>query len=868
MNRPPRFPMWLLRLIANRNIVDEIEGDLHEDFLDNLESKGLSKARRIYLWTAFRSVRPYLLAHKQAYRKPKYIDMVIYHLKMATRHMSKSRVFTAINIFGLTIGLASSLAILLFVLDQRQTDDFQSRQDRIYRLESALEREGVITRNTYIHSNAMPTIAKNIPGIETYVRMSKSPRTLLSETEGKQSLIEEDFLFVDPDFFKVFDFEILSGNPDKLIDEPSSVVITESAALRHFGHTDVVGKTISSNSEDAEPRIISALMADPPGNSSLQFDFVSGNAELFPPSGHYSFKTRFSLSLPTYLLLSPGTSPDEVADKIVPELSKHTDKKNLVESVYSLNSFEDLKYDIAVSDRLIAPVDKRVIGMFSIIAVFIISLALINYINLTSARSIQRAHEVGVRKVVGAGRKTLVNQLLTESLVICLIALPLAILALELIIPSFETILERKLFFEYRTNPAFLAALLGFTLLLSGIAGLYPALLLSRFKFSHMMKGRPEHGQKGSLLRKALVIFQFTFSIALIICVFLVQNQLDFVRNKTLSYSPEHIIVLKGQFGMLSKNYKTVKAELGQLPGVDMVSMANSSPGDDRFMTSTHPKVSARMSRYVVDEDYLKLFNLNMVEGSYFNPLADSATTHVIINQALADVLELEDPLYSTAFKFHGRHNNKIIGIVENFHFESLRDEIKPVIIAPAASLAPALTQVIVKVENTEFDQTIKNIEAVWNKFFPDVIFDYQFLDDKLDRLYTAEYRLSKIFGLFTVLAILITCLGLFGLSMHISEVKLKEVSIRKVLGASITQIMRLLSGQVYWLVGIAALIASPLAWYFMNQWLQDFAYKTVISADTFVITLIACLILATLTISWHALKTARTNPAETLRNE
>lgn len=868
MRRPPRFPIWLLRLVANRSIADEIEGDLHEDYLDNMEAKGPGKARRIYLWTALCSLRPYLLAHRRENRKPKYTDMVIYHLKMATRHISKSRVFTAINIFGLTIGLASSLAILLFVLDQQQMDNFQTKQDRIYRLESTMERNGELSRNTKVHSNLMPTIAENIPGIETFVRISKSPRTLLSEKEGKQSLIEEDFLFVDADFFKVFNFEILNGDPDGLISDPSSVVITESAALRHFGQTDVVGKTIRSNYEDDAPKKISAVMADPPGNSSLQFDFVSSNAPLFPPSGQISFKARFSLSLPTYLVLSPGITPDEVTDKIVPELSKHTDKKNLIESTYSLNSFDDLKYDIAVSDGLIAPVDKRVISMFSIIAVFIISLALINYINLTSARSIQRAHEVGVRKVVGAGRKTLIGQLLTESLVICLIALPLAIIALELIIPSFEAILERQLFFEYKTNPAFLAGLLGFTLILSAIVGLYPALLLSRFKFSHTIKGRPEHSQKGSVLRKALVIFQFTFSIALIICVFLVQSQLDFVRNKTLSYSPEHILVLKGQFGMLSRNYKTVKAELSQLPGVAQVSIANSSPGDNRFMTSTNPKVSARMARYVVDEDYLKLFNLNMVAGSHFNPLADSATTHVIINQALADVLELEDPLYSTAFKFHGRHNNKIIGIVENFHFESLRDEIKPVIISPASSLAPALTQVIIKVENTDFEQTIDNVEAVWNKFFPDVIFDYQFLDDKLDRLYTAEYRLSKIFGLFTILAILITCLGLFGLSMHISEVKLKEVSIRKVLGASMGQIMRLLSGQVYWLVGIAALIASPLAWYFMNEWLQDFAYKKAVSAETFVLTLIACLLLATLTISWHALKTARTNPAETLRNE
>ncbi len=868
MRRPPRFPIWLLRLIAHRGIVEEIEGDLYEDYLENIEAKGLRKARSIYRWTALCSLRPYLLAHRRENRKPKYTDMVIYHLKMATRSMSKNRVFTAINIFGLTVGLASSLAILLFIIDQSRMDDFQTKQDRIYRLEAERERGGALTRSTKLHSHLMPSIAENLPGIEAYARFQKSARTIVSYKDGNKSLTEEVFIFADPAFFELFDFNIVSGNPQHLISEPQTTVITVSAALRHFGHTDVVGETVELSGKYEKPKTITAVVADPPGNSSIQFDFIASNEDSFPPPGANPFKARFSASVPVYLLLSPGTSPEAIATQVAPELSKHTDKKSLVESVYSLSNFDNLKYDIEVSDDIIQPVDKRVIQMFAIIAIFIISLALINYVNLTSARSIQRALEAGIRKVVGANRRTLIAQLLMESLVICLIALPLSILALELIIPYFEAILERKLFFDYKTNLLFLSGLVAFTLLLAAIAGFYPAVIISRFKFSHIIKGRPERSRKGALLRKVLVVFQFTFSIALIIGVFLVQGQLNFVRTQTLNYSPEHIIVLKGQFGMMSKNYKAVKAEIQQLPGVQKVSIASSSPGDDFFMSSTRPGMAATMTNCIADEDYMDLFNLKLLQGDKFNPRADSAGTHVIINQALADVLEVEDPLYSTAFKFYGRSNNKIIGIVENFHFESLRDEIKPMFIIPASSLAPALTQIIVKVEASTFDQTLEGLEATWDKFYPDAIFNYQFLDDKLDRYYTAEHRLSRIFGLFTILAIIITCLGLFGLSMHISEVRLKEVSIRKVLGASMRQIMQLLSGQVYLLVGIASLIASPLAWYFMNQWLQDFAYKKAISADTFVLTLMACLALATLTISWHALKTARTNPAETLRNE
>jgi putative ABC transport system permease protein len=868
MSRPPRFPLFLISLLANRSLAEEIAGDLYEDFLENIEAKGLRRARRIYLWTAFCSLRPYLLAHKQAYRKPKYTDMVIYHLKMALRGMSKNRTFTAINIFGLTIGLASSLAILLFIIDQSLMDDFQTKQDRIYRLEATRERGGTPTRYVKLHSHLVPAIAENLPGIATYARVQKSERTIISNKDGNKSLTEEDFLFADPDFFKIFDFETVSGKPDEMITAPQTVAITVSAALRHFGHTDVVGKVLEFSSKYDKPRTITAVLADPPANSSIQFDFISSNEDLFPPASANPFKASFSANLPVYLLLSPGTSPESIAEKIAPELSKHTEKKSLVESTYRLSSFDELKYDIDVADGIISPVDRRVIQMFSIIAVFIICLALVNYVNLTSARSIRRAHEVGIRKVAGAGRRTLISQLLTESLTICLIALPLALITLELIIPYFETILGRVLFFDYKSSLPFMAGLLGFTLLLSAIAGLYPALVLSKFKFTQTLKGRPEHSKSGALLRKALVIFQFTFSIALIICAFLVQRQLDFIRSQTLSYSPEHIIVVKGKFGMMSKQYKTIKTELQQVPGIQKVSIANSSPGDDFFMSSTRPSMSVPMTNYIADEDYLDLFNIKLLRGNQFNPAADSANAQVIINQALADILETADPLNSTAFKFYGRTNNKIIGIVENFHFESLREVIQPAFIVPATSMPPGLTKIIVRVETTQFDQTIAQIEDVWDQFFPDVIFDYQFLDDKLDRLYTAEHRLSKVFGLFTLLAIFISCLGLFGLSMHMAEVKLKEISIRKVLGASMAQVMRLLSGQVYLLVLIAALIASPLAWYFMDQWLQDFAYKASISGGTFVFTIIACLLLATLTISWHALKTARTNPAETLRNE
>lgn len=867
MKRPPRFVLLLVRLLGGRQLMEEIEGDLHEDYLDNLESMGPAKARWIYIWTAIRSIRPYLIIHNKENRKPKPIDMLNYHLKMALRSMSKSKTFTAINILGLTVGMASSLAIILFIIDQRQMDDFQVNQHRIYRLESEFERDQELSRTASQHASLITVVHEQIPGIEAYARVSSTTRTLLRQTDSGQELLEEGFVFTDPGFLKVFSFEVIRGKQEGLLTDPGELAITESAAMRYFGRTEVVGEIVAFAGEYEKPKQVTAVLADPPANSTIQFDYLAMAAELLPPNQAEPFKSRFSLSLPVYLLLEEQADPEAVAAGIVPELSKHTDKPNLVESRYYLSNFDVVKYDMEVVGRLITPVDQRVINMFGIIATFIILLAVINYINLTSARSIQRAQEVGVRKISGANRKVLLGQFLTESFLLCFLSFFLALISLEGLIPVFEGILERNLHFDYLSSAQFMSLLVGSVMMLGLIAGLYPAWLLSRFKLSHFFKGQFSNSRQGALLRRVLVVFQFTFSIALILGALLVQRQLDFVRQQTLSFSPEQVVVLKGQFGLLSKSYEALKASMGQIPGVNQVSVANSAPGDDRYASMTKPDLPGRIVRYIVDEDYLNIFNLKLAAGENFGP-GGERPTEIIINQTLANMLEVEDPLYSTAYKFYGRENNKIIGVVEDFHFESLHSEIKPVVICQAASLAPALTQVVVKLQTENFAQTIDQLEEVWNEFYPQAIFDYEFLDDRLDRLYTSEYRLSRVFGVFTLLAILISCLGLFGLSTHLAQVKLKEISIRKVLGASMAQIITFMGRRVYALVILAALLAVPIAYYFIDQWLNDFAYRMSISWTVFALTFGLCLLLATLTTGWHTLKVAGTNPAETLRRE
>lgn len=866
MISPPRFPLWLLRKVAGPGIVDEIEGDLYEDFMDNIDEVGISKARRIYIATAFRSLRPYLLTYRKEHRKPKSKDMIHYQLKVAFRAFRKNASHTLINLLGLTLGLAGSLTIILFLIDDQIQDDFLQNKDRIFRVESISEKDGDVSRQVQMHSSLLPAIVEDVPEFEAYTRISSNTETIILGEEGNRRLLNQTFLAADPDFFKVFSFELVDGDRNSALTTHNTVIITTSAAQRIFGESNPIGQYIQMSDRSNTQLEIVGLMEDPPGNSSLQFDFVKPMSTVIGQNEKISFRGSFYLSVPVYVLLSQGSEANAVTEKILPALKAHTDNPRFVEISYSLNNFEALRYDTDVSDAIVATTDKRIINMFALVAILIIVLAVINYINLTSARAILRGREVGVRKVSGASRKSLINQFLLESLLICFVSLPLAILLMELALPWFEEIIGHQLFFDYHVSSSFLILLFLFIVLLGVISGLYPALLLSGFNFTAVLKGRLEHSKKGVLLRKVLVVFQFVFSIALLAGITLIQNQLSYVKQTTLQYNPDQVLILNGTFGQFRKNYQTIKNQIQQIPGVLQVSMAGQAPGDDFFGTATSPQFPFGYNRFIVDHDYLELFNISVKEGNSFDPNSDSTAAQVMVNETFANAME-EDVLYSSKYRFQGKNNSKIVGIVEDFHFQSLHNEVSPMVLVPVEALS-WVSKVVIKLETTEFNQVISGLEKVWEESYPNQVLDYQFLDDRLDRQYRAEFRMAEVFRLFTVLAIVISCLGLLGLSTHTAQIKTKEISIRKVLGASVSQITRLLARQVYLLIGIAAIVASPLAYYFVDQWLQDFAYAINIKAGTFIGITGLCFLVAALTIGYQTIKTARANPVDTLRND
>ncbi|GAB5523420.1 MAG: ABC transporter permease [Roseivirga sp.] len=842
-----------------------MEGDLYEEFLENLEIKGATKARRRYTWTIIRSFRSYLFEYRPNQYKLSYLIMMLRHyLKTALRGIRTNKTLALINITGLSVGIATSLIIALFVMDQYLMDDFITDKDRIVRLEGKIENHARKGYAAELHPGLGPTLMELSPNVETYTRLTKASLNIKIRHKEDITFFKEDFLIVDSSFFQLFPFELVQGNPDKPFQDLSSVLITERLAQKLFGTVDPIGKPIDVNYNDRNGFVVTGVLKDIPANSSIQFDLLTLDIE------NYSLNSGAYGPTAIYLKLAPETNQEALAQLLSKEIANFTNNRFISKQKYRFTSFDQIKYNTESPDRVIQAMNRDVVDLFIALAVFILLLATINYINLSAARAIQRSQEAGIRKVIGAGKGSFTFQFLTESLLSCWLTLPVALLAVHTFIPAFERVLEKKLFNDYLTDPVFLLFILGLATLLGLIAGLYPAFIVSRFRFTDFLKGKTSTSQKGNWFRKGLVVFQFSISILLIIGTLMVQRQLAFVQDQTMSFQADQVLVCDRT---ISRKLPSLKNSLEAVSGVSQVSLTSSPPGGEvALMYGFNENFGEIIYWHEIDENYISLLGLSMIEGEAFDQgMSDSFQSQVLINETMARLIESINPLNSEnplreTYNISGQPL-KIRGVVEDFHIQSLHEQIKPMVFQYTQG-APVAASMMIKVSPANIGTTLKSIEAEWKSFIPASPLKATFLDERFENLYTAEVRLGKLFGIFTLLAIIISCMGLFGLSLHISEVKMKEIGIRKVLGASVAQVIRLFSGQIYGLIAVAALIAAPLAWYFADQWLQGFAYRQELSVGTFALTLVACLVLATLTTCWYTIKTARINPVETMRNE
>ncbi len=863
MHQPPKLPLRILRRFCREDRLEEIEGDLFEAYQNWRSEKSRVTSSLLYTYTLFRDAL--LFMKKPDYSILPFPRMIKHYLKTAWRSMLHEKSFTLINLFGLTVGLASSLMLILLIIEQARKDFDLPGKDRIYKVESNAGIRPSEGFKSSTHPGVGPFLQQVMPQVEDYTILNKIEWNVISQQGERRNYFKEDFLLADSLFFNIFPQTFLRGNPTTALKSFSDIVLTESTAFKYFGSENPIGQELEIVNNRRNRFTVSAVIQDPPPHASIQFDLiVSQTIEYDITSGGYDMTN-------VYFKLAPNTDISAFEKEANTQIAGVVSGPLMTSIQYRLKSFEEVKYDLEIPNDVIVPTDKKLYGIFTTIAIAILLLAIINYINLTAARSLKRGQEAGIRKVLGAGKGSFIAQFLTESWLLCLIALPLAILLVESFTPFFEDALNTELSFRYYTDITFIGITAAILFLTGLVAGLYPALLVSRFSFSQFLKGRIADSGKGRYIRKALVVFQFTMAIVLIVGAIIVQRQLNLFQQQKLSYAPEQIVVLDRA---LSQNFDLIRADVQKIPGVESVSISTSPPAGNNFRFDTDLlNVGELVQGHNIDEYYAELLNLEFVSGENFDPekLSDYSST-VIINETMANLLlevnpkKVEHPLEVTySFMYD---EARIQGVVKDFHLQSLHEKIKPMVFFYEDFSGYNGAYSLIKLSTTNIQETMASIEDIWQEHIPTAPFRYQFLDSRFNNLYTTEMRLGKIFQLFTAIALMVSCLGLLGLVTFIIQSKVKEIAIRKVLGARINQIVSLFLKEIYWLIGLSSLLGLPIAYWLMNRWLQDFAYHTDIPLSIILTTVILMLTIASLTVLLRTLKTARMNPVNSLRND
>jgi putative ABC transport system permease protein len=805
------------------------------------------------------------------------------YFKIAFRNLWKNKGYSAINIFGLAIGIATCLLISLYVMDELSYDKYNKNADRIYRINANIKFGGD-EQNLAVCPDPMAfTMVKDYPEVENAVRFRGYGPSLVKK--GNENIKEERIIYTDSTLFDVFTLPMIEGNPKKALTEPNSVVITEKVAKKYFGTTHAIGKVLRfDNKNDYK---ITAVIKDVPENSHFNFDFFIALAGVQEANQNIWLSFNFN----TYLLLRKDADVKSFQKKFDQILAKymfpqaeqllHINKEDFKKSGNFVNLSLIPLTDIHLrSDRVaeLAPNnDVQVVYIFSIIAIFILLVACVNFMNLSTARSANRAKEVGVRKVLGTQRKNLVSQFLTEAVVMSLIAFVFAIAIAFLLLPYLNQLALKQLTLSVSDHPYLLPLLVTFAIMVGLLAGSYPAWYLSAFRPIQVLKGTVSAGFKRSYLRSGLVVFQFFISITLIIATIIIYNQLNYIRNRKLGFNKEQVLLVRDAYA-LDRQAESFKQEVLKYPEIisgtksGYLPVSNSGRDNESLFAEGHIENDKAVATqfWTVDHDYLKTMGMQIVEGRDFNKEFATDSSAIILNETAVKlfgfsgnpigrkVTELIDLNAKTTRDF------TVIGVVKNFNFESLRQNIG----ALCMKVGNSTGTISFRMRTTDATQTIGHIKSIWKKIAPNEPFTYSFLNEEFDNMYRSEERSGKIFISFAVLAILIACLGLFGLAAYAAEQRTKEIGIRKVLGATVSNIVGMLSKDFLKLVLLASLIAFPVSWWIMNKWLQDFAYRIHISWWVFVLATAMAFSIAIITVSFQAIKAALTNPVKNLRTE
>jgi putative ABC transport system permease protein len=811
--------------------------------------------------------------------------MSFHNIKIAWRNLVKHRTTSFINLFGLAIGFGCFLLISAYVVDELSYDRFHEKADRIYRVNADIKFGGSEMKIAVSSDPMGATLKKDYPEVEQYTRIYNSSGSRQIR-KGSEYINETAVCYADSTLFDVFTLPVIDGNSSHALDEPNTVVISETAARKYFNSTNVAGQVVEVMEDVPHPYRITAVIKDMPSNSHMRFDFIFSMDNLTD----YQFGNFLSHNFHTYILLKPGADPSafkqhfqQVIEKyIFPQASQIMQLKSMKDFEaagnrlqYSLIPLTDIHLKSNRFPELRAPGNVQYVYIFSIAALFILLLACVNFINLATANSGSRSREIGIRKVLGSERVALVRQFLSESVLIALLSVVMALFIIWGALGFFNDLSGKQFSMADFLMPGRLGLLLALAIIVGIVAGTYPALVISSFQPIAALKGKLKLSSSKSYLRNGLVVFQFFVATILIVSTIVVYKQITFIRNAQLGFSKEHVLLLDDTW-VLRNNTDAFMNKLREMKGVEMVSKAgflpvsNSARSDNTYSMepTMNPTNAFNMQTWRVDYDYIPLLGMEMVQGRNFSRDYGADSAAFVVNEACAKLMGGGNVVGRKFYTLEAPNVPPtvytVVGVVKDFHYNSMHETIGPL----CMQLGNANWTIALKVSTTNLQPLINNIQSTFKSMAAGKPFSYRFLDDSFDEMYKAEQRVGNLALAFSIIAICIACLGLFGLATYMAQQRVKEIGVRKVLGATVPNIVGMLSSDFIKLVLLASVIAIPVAWYAMNKWLQDFAYRTTIAWWIFPLAMILGMLIALVSVSFKAIAAANTNPVKSLRTE
>lgn len=864
MSSPPKLAKFLLRLLSSQGKDDAYFGDIEEIFSEQVNHLGLRRARRRYWWEVLHAI-PRFITESIRWRSVMFKN----YLKIALRNMKRHEGYSAINIIGLAIGITCCLYIFLYVQQELSYDRYHKDADRIYRIACRWEGEAVMLS---IPLNSFPVadvVKERYSEVESIGRLGRRDRVLIRYRD--KVFYENGLLPAEPEIFDIFHIPLLKGGPTSKLAQPNTIILTERMAEKYLGSEDPIGKSIQVNNVDFE---VIGVVQDAPVNTHLYYDFIASIRKFYTEEE----MRAWTLSrVYTYVKLVVGADVDAFASKIRSLSDSFLGKDFPFQRFHFLQPVTGIHLSSRLQYELKPPGNKAYILIFSAVGLLILLIACLNFINLATTASFHRSREVGMRRVIGAQKSQIIRQFLLESFLIALSAVVLSLGLTYLSIPYFMKAFGMEIMLVDVLRPTVFLMLLGCILLVGVGAGSYPAFFLSRLNPARILKGtKGGDSRSRSRLRQALVVLQFAISVGLIISTLVMYRQIDYMKNASLGFDKQQKLIIPATGVNLKEKYQTVKSEYLSRALVKGVTVSSSVPGLETDSWGVHKleqteEYAVDMKHLFIDEDFLPEYGIELSAGKNFQGYRATDAQACLLNEAAVKLLgwaSAEEALGQKLVVGPEDNVETVIGVVRDFHLQGLQSVIEPLVLDSVDSQWFNLNIITLNISTSDLKEVLVFAEKTWNKLFPGRPFEYSFLDEDFNRLYITEEVRSRIFGVFTLLGLFVACLGLLGLASFAAEQRTKEIGIRKVLGASVSGIILMLSKEFTKWVVIANAVAFPVVYFVMSQWLQNFAYRTSISLWIFILSALSTLILALITVFFQAIKAATANPVDSLRYE